>query len=209
MQQRIHPKIEKTLRQIILKDLSKGRGDFDRQHTEAVVYWMKHLLENDPEVIAAIKKKSLNPKVLITAAYAHDWGYYGLFKKSEQNDFAAIKKRKPLHMQIGAAKIEQLLFSRLTKQFSDTEILEIAHLVRFHDALEALKTESEILLMECDTLGMLDVDRVTPSFSPEDNAQFMKTGIHGRRLPIFKHKYALEIAERLVQKREAFYAAAG
>ena len=42
----IKPQNEKVLKQVILKDLDKGRKDFDLPHTKAVVYWMKYLLQN-------------------------------------------------------------------------------------------------------------------------------------------------------------------
>lgn len=203
--QLLNSKIETTLRQIILKDLEKGRKEFDRPHTEAVVFWMKHLLTSDSQVVAHVKNKTINPKVMITAAYAHDWGYIGLFENTNSSSFEAIKKRKQLHMKRGSAMIEQLLYSRLAKQFTDAEILQVSHLVSVHDKIEQLKTEPELLLMEADTLGMLDISRVKPSFSKKDNDNFMKTGVYGRRLPAFKHSYALEIAHKLASQREEYY----
>ena len=86
--------VEKVLRQVILKDLTnKGRPNWDRPHTEAVVYWMKHLLTklNPPE---------LNSKVLITAAYAHDWGYINLFTPGKQATIEEVLPMKKLHMKV-------------------------------------------------------------------------------------------------------------
>ena len=203
----IKPQIEKVLRQIILKDLSKGRKDFDRPHTEAVVYWMKYLLEN----VESIKSKTLgvnptiDPQVMITAAYAHDWGYIGLFNNSNHSSFSDIAKMKKLHMTKGAMMIEQLLHQRLGRHFTQQQILRVAHLVLFHDKMEELVDEDEMLIMEADTLGMLDIDKVKPTFSKEDNEEFMKKSINGRRLPKFIHPEAKEIALKLVKKRISFY----
>ena len=199
----IKPQIEKVLKQIILKDLSKGRKDFDKPHTEAVVYWMKYLLQNIDSTIST--HQTIDPQVLITAAYAHDWGYIGLFSDSNSNSFANISKMKKLHMTRGAIMIEQLLHQRLGNYFTQQQILRVAHLVLFHDKIEKLIDEDELLLMEVDTLGMLDIDRITPTFSKKDNDVFIKKGIEGRRLPKFTHKEAKEIALKLVEKRKRYY----
>ncbi len=196
--QLIHPKAEQVLRQIILKDLkNKGRSGYDKPHTEAVVFWMKELL-------GLLNNPGLNSKVLIAAAYAHDWGYAGLFDKSDSRSLSNILDRKKLHMQRGAEKIEQLLFQRLNQYFSDSEKLRIIHLVAVHDKVRDLKDEDELLLMEADTLGMLDVERVPPTFSAEDNKRFMEHSIKTLRLPRFYHQPAKELAEGLIEKRAAF-----
>lgn len=193
----IDPTIEHTLKRVILPELEKGRKNFDRPHTEAVVHWMKQLLQ--------FATTPVNAKVLITAAYAHDWGYIGLFEGVNSSDRREIAKRKPLHMERGAKMIGQLLNTTLHDHFSKKEIQKVQHLVAVHDQVERLRTESEILLMEADTLGMLDVDRVTPTFSPGDNQGFMKQEIFGRRFLHFVHPEALEIGKKLAQQRENFY----
>lgn len=191
----IKPQIERVLRQIILKDLSKGRKDFDKPHTEAVVYWMKHLL-------MTLETKKLDSQVLITAAYAHDWGYIGLFSNTNSNSLSDIKNNKELHMIRGSEMIEQLLQQRLGKLFTQNQILRVSHLVLFHDKVRKLIDEDEILLMEADTLGMLDTSFVKSTFSKNDNKTFMKKGIKGLRLPKFIHEEAKQIATELIMKRE-------
>lgn len=193
----IDPKIETILQEIILPDLEKGRKDFDRPHTEAVVFWMKKILKTSA--------KNLNYKVMITVAYAHDWGYIGLFNDIDSNDPKEINKRKDLHMQRGAEMIETLLENSLSSYYSPDEIQQVAHLVAMHDKVEELKTEEEITIMEADTLGMLDVSRVKPTFSKEANAKFMQTQIYNRRLPAFVHLEIKEIAEKLAKARESFF----
>jgi hypothetical protein len=199
----IHPYIERILRQIILKDLAnKGRPHWDKPHTEAVVFWMKHLLEkiNNPE---------LNPKVLITTAYAHDWGYANLFKQKNPITIDQARGQKDLHMKKGVEMIERLIYQRLSGYFREAEVLRLTHLISVHDYVDQLQDEDEILLMECDALGMIDVERVPPTLSAAENKKFMKGSILKKRLPKFIHPEAKEIAEKLIEKRTAFYSALG
>lgn len=199
----LHPFIERTLRSVILKDLARsGRPQWDKPHTEAVVYWMKYLLKeiNKPE-------SELNPKVLITAAYAHDWGYYGLFDQKNPITVQQARSQKVEHLKRGAQRIEQLLYTRLAGYFTDAEAQRVIHLVGIHDKIGELKDEDEILLMECDALGMIDVERVRPTLSPEENHNLMRTSIAAKRLPKFVHDPAKKTAQRLLATREEWYQA--
>lgn len=192
----IDPEIERVLQDTILPDLKKGRQDFDLPHTQAVVFWMKDLLTYSPH---------LNAKVMITAAYAHDWGYIGLFDGVDSNDIEVIRTRKPLHMERGSQMITKLIDEKLSNHFSAPEKKQVAHLVLMHDKLEKLHDEDELLLMEADTLGMIDADRVTPTFSAEDNDGFIEREIRGRRFPRFIHQRAMAVSNELLQKRIDFY----
>ena len=190
MTQAIHPQAEKILRQTILKDLeNKGRKGYDRLHTEAVVFWMKQLLGSLPH---------LDSQVLITAAYAHDWGYARVKGISEARDFQAMIKFKPLHMQFGAEMVEQLLYTKLAKYFTEQQKLRTIHLVRVHDKVRELTAEDELTLMEADTLGGLDRTRVPSTLSKEDERRYLKISIHHLRLPRFVHQEAKEIANELL-----------
>jgi hypothetical protein len=137
MENLIDHRIEEVLRNTILPDLRDGRKDFDRQHTEAVVYWMKKLLTH-------ISNPLLDSQVLITAAYAHDWGYAGLFDGINSNDIDEITKRKSLHMEAGARLIEKLIHSKLAAFFTTEQAEQTSELVRIHDQIDLLKTEEEI-----------------------------------------------------------------
>ena len=190
--QLIHPKAEQTLRQIILKDLeNKGRKDYDKPHTEAVVFWMKDLLER-------LKDAQFDSQVLITAAYAHDWGYAGLFDDSDSRSFSTIISRKALHMKRGAEMIEQLLYSRLFRYFSDAQMQRVIHLVSVHDKVRELNSEDELLLMEADTLGMLDREQVPSTLSKKDQEIFLEKSFYNLRLPRFRHPVAKDIAIQLL-----------
>lgn len=190
--------LEKLIADQILPELKLGRQDFDLPHTLAVVYWMKHLLQTEAS--------HLNHKVMIVAAYAHDWGYVGLFDQSESsNDPQIIAQKKADHMDIGANKITHLLMSQFNQEFSSVEINKIAKLVKKHDLVELIKTEEEITLMEADTLGMLDITRVKPTFNQKDNQRFIDQQIYGRRLPKFIHPVAKQTATKLANKRLKYY----
>lgn len=190
--ERIPHRVEQVLRQVILKDLAnKGRPNWDRPHTEAVVYWMKFLLEK-------LNSPTLNSKVLITAAYAHDWGYMDLFTKGKSVNIDDVPPMKKLHMKRGAELIERLLYQRLSGFFSEIEIIRVAHLVGVHDAVKELTDEDELLLMETDTLGMLDEERVPPTLSPQERQRFLEKSIYNLRLPRFIHPEAKEVAETLL-----------
>jgi hypothetical protein len=196
----IHPKVEQVLRQVILKDLSRGRQGYDRQHTEAVVYWMKELLTRlQPPNNPLSNNPTLDSQVLVTAAYAHDWGYTGLFASpADGRSLGSITEQKVLHMHRGAAMIEQLLYQRLSSHFSEQQILRVSHLVLFHDRVRFLRDKDEILLMEADTLGMIDRERVSSTFSAADHERFLEKSIYKLRLPRFKHEEAKEIALKLL-----------
>jgi len=190
--------LEEIIISHILPDLNNGRRNFDLEHTKAVVYWMKYILDS-------LNKDCSYEKILITAAYAHDWGYVGLFEGIESDNPKEIAKRKPLHMKKGAEKIKNYLLQECTRFFTPKEIERVAHLVSVHDYVEDLKNEDEVTLMEADTLGMLDVKRSPPTFSKEDNTFFVNTQIFTRRIPRFIHENAKKKALLLAQQRLEYY----
>ncbi len=187
-------KEEKILRDVILPDLEKGRKDWDLEHTRAVVYWMKRL----------VKGSGLNEKVLVAAAYAHDWGYVGLV--SGRGARKSVYEAKAKHMVIGANKIKNLLKTKLSESFTNEEIERVAHLVRVHDDFDKIEAEDEVMMVEADTLGILDMEKVQPSYTKDENVLTMKE-IREKRRPLFKHKLAISEYPRLYKLREDFYEA--
>lgn len=194
----LHPYIEQTLQANIFPDLKNSRKDFDLQHTKAVVYWMKKLISN-------INIPTLDPQVLITAAYAHDWGYFGLFEGIDSNNLDEIMKKKPLHMQRGSEKINHLIKTKLSKYFNPKQTRQVTHLVKVHDLVEDLKSDEELILMEADTLGMIDTDVITPSFDKKNLQKHIKNELLGRRIPLFFHPYAKQQAEICLKKIIKFH----
>lgn len=183
---------EGMLRKTILPDLDKGRKNWDRPHAEAVVYWMKQLL----------KELDLDKKVMITAAYAHDWGYVGMFP--DRTSYESVQAAKKNHMKVGARKIFNFLTEKFGEIFRVAQIERISHLVRVHDMLDEINEGDEVVLMEADTLGALDADRVKPTYSKEDNDKFLKETNRKRR-PLFIHKTAIEAYSQLLKKRKKYY----
>jgi hypothetical protein len=193
----IDPLLEQKLQAYILPQLERGRKDFDRPHTEAVVYWMKELIRTE--------LPGADATVLVTSAFAHDWGYIGLFDGIDSRDLELIHKMKPKHMERGAELITELIEKELSEYFTSEQKARVAHLVRIHDLVEEVRADDEVLLMEADTLGMLDSDRVKPTFTKADNEVFLAREFYGRRLLHFKHPAAKALAEQLAQKRQQFY----
>ena len=68
--------IEKKLQEVIFPELSKGDPKWDLPHTKSVVHYVKEILENKDA-------DGVDSDVLITAAYAHDWGYTKFYKQGE------------------------------------------------------------------------------------------------------------------------------
>ncbi|MCD8484338.1 hypothetical protein LRY65_02005 [Candidatus Woesebacteria bacterium] len=108
---------ETILRDTIFPELEKGRPNWDRPHTEAVVKYLKEIIAQTPEL-------KLDRDVLIIAAYAHDWGYADLFADGKPLNFDQVISRKKEHMRLGAEKLEKLLqkpeFDFLTKEQKKT-----------------------------------------------------------------------------------------
>ena len=80
--------IEKLLSETIYPQLEKGRPNWDKPHTISVVEKMKEILEHSPTL-------KVDKVVLLIAAYAHDWGYSGLFedgKKLNLDDVMGAKE---------------------------------------------------------------------------------------------------------------------
>lgn len=188
-------RLEEFLQSRILQDLERGRKGWDKEHTLAVVYYLKQILENIDS--------RLDRDVLTIAAYAHDWGYIDLFKDSA-TQFDDVMKRKKLHAVRGAEMLDHILkdsfFDFLTKEQKSRAV----HLVKVHDLLNSVKDEDEITLVEADTLGGLDINLVKPTFDEESNEKYIR-GVKKKRLSLFMHKFSKETAEKLLKEREALY----
>ena len=76
-------RIEEYLKEKILSDLERGRPDFDKTHTLAVVYWLNKIVEHSPELC-------LDNDVLLISAYAHDWGMLTCSNKDSHYNMAIL-----------------------------------------------------------------------------------------------------------------------
>lgn len=189
--------IELLLKQRIFPELEKGRPDWDGPHTEAVVYYIK-------EIIKHLGYK-VDDDVLIISAYAHDWGYADLFKRGQYVGTEDIKRVKEVHAQISARKITALLQENPNFLFlSSEQKRNINRLVLIHDSLELLQAREELVFMEADTLGQLDVDKTPPTFNAEDNLRYLNR-VKKNRISRFITHFSKEKAEELLIKREKYY----
>ena len=149
----------------------------------------------------------LDAKVMIAAAYAHDWGYIDLFPNGV-TDFDDVHRKKADHMRIGADKIKDLLTSDLGDVYTVEQIERVVYLVSVHDRLDLFDdntSDDVIALVEADTLGALDADRVKPTFSRENNEEYIEKEVWGKRRPLFRHRLAIEVFDSLLASRQAFY----
>lgn len=189
-------KIEKYLKEIIFPDLEKSRGGYDAIHTAEVVSWIKQIIDHDPEL-------HLDRDVLIIAAYAHDWGYSGLFKDGEVMDHEKVESAKRLHEKLGAEKLERLLNDDVFSALTDEQKKRCVHLVAVHDKRFEIKDTDELILAEADMLSAIDVS-TKRQFDPESNKHFMDSLLNVR-LPKFITEFSKKEAQKLIQKRVDYY----
>lgn len=190
-------KIEEYLKKQILPDLEKSRGGFDAIHTLEIVNWIKKIIDNNLEL-------KLDREVLIIAAYAHDWGYAGLFEDDEVMDADKIENAKMLHMELGAKKIAELLKKDIFSFLTDSRKERIVHLVAVHDKKHEIKDTDELILAEADMLSGIDINTAKPHLDAESNKKFMNSLLN-TRLPKFITDFSKNEAKRLIQERELFY----
>lgn len=189
--------LEKFLKNRVLSDLKNGRPGFDLLHTQEVVVWVKRILRHE-------KKLTVDKPTLIIAAYAHDWGYVGMFGGKKTLAIQKVIDAKAAHMQRGAERLRKLLvdpfFSFLTKTKKD----RCVHLVAVHDKLSMLKDVDELILMEADTLSGLDVATEKSHFDAVSNEKFV-TAVKETRVPLFITTFGKQEASRLLSARRRFY----
>ncbi|MDQ3099484.1 MAG: hypothetical protein M3Q44_07100 [bacterium] len=189
--------IEKYLQEIILPELENGRENWDKPHTISVVHYLKLILKNSPQLV-------VDEEVLTISAYAHDWGYAGIFKKGVKVQEYISSDAKKLHMELGAKRISQLLEGNAFSMLTSAQKSRIVHLVAIHDSLKILTNLDEFILMEADTLGALDISFVTPTFDAVTNEKYMNT-ILKERLPLFVTAYGKSQFLNLFEQRKSYF----
>jgi len=173
--------------------LEQGRGGWDIAHTKAVVYYAGLLAKNEGQ----------DTVVLQIAAWLHDIGYFGQFTESDGSNYSAVKDKKELHMQIGSEMARKFLESGEMTLLTTEQRERTVHLVEVHDKLEELEALDEIILMEADTLGAIDLDRVIPSFDKEGQIKYAD-GLRKRRQPKFRTQSGIIILDQLLPKFEEY-----
>lgn len=193
----MNSKVELFLKDKILPELESGRPAWDKPHTESVVFYIKEIVRNNPDL-------NLDLNTLIIVGYSHDWGYANLFKNGVYVGRKAIQKVKNLHPKISEKKIKALLQNSLFNFLKTEQKERISHLVLVHDKLEKLKDIDELIFMEADTLGQLDISRVIPTFTEADNGKYMQK-IERFRIPKFITNFSKNQAKKLIELRQGYY----
>lgn len=188
---KLNKNLENKVKKVSLSYLKKGRPDFDVPHTLCAVFWMKKIL----------KKEKADEKVLLTAAYFHDVGY-SCCSFNKKASYGQVIENKKAHMRQGSAIVKKEL-SKL-KEYSKKDIARISKLVSKHDKLKEIKKREEILLMEADSLGMIDVSRIKPSFGPENWIKFYED-FKRLRIPLFKTKASKKFLKKLLKNADSYY----
>lgn len=181
--------------------LSEGRKDWDIPHTLSVVYYVRLLAaENNRRM----KRNPVDEMVLIVAALMHDTGYYGLFAQSLDSDnYGGVQDKKAAHMIAGRMNVQKLFDENqdLRDYFSENRREKIKNLVAVHDYIDKLKTPEEIILGQADTLGSIDVRRVTPTFDPKSAREYLDKSLDGKRAVLFRSSFEIML---LHENRQLF-----
>jgi putative nucleotidyltransferase with HDIG domain len=155
--------------------LRQGRAGWDEPHTRAVVHYAE----------ALARPAGVDVLVAVTVGWLHDIGYAGLFAEADSSRHAVVRSRKALHMERGAA-LARAFVDRpdVAPFYTPAQRDRIVHLVSVHDKVELLSAPDEIAFMEADTLGALDIGRVTPTYDYENGRRYLE-GVRRWRAPYF------------------------
>jgi hypothetical protein len=190
----IASEIEEFTKNTIFSDLSQGDPLWDVQHTTAVVHHLKNILLHNDNL------GDVDTSTLIIAAYAHDWGYTKFYKQGVSLTKEDYMKAKKTHAQIGYEKMSELLKNSVYSVLSEAQKNRVLHLIIVHDNIEDLKDKDEFILMEADTLGGLDTDFITSTWTKEQTLRHLE-GVSEKRLPKFITQYGKQEFEKCYQKR--------
>ncbi len=177
-----------------LEILSHGRPGWDVPHTLAVVSWANKLAMT----------QGLDVLVLTMAAYLHDIGYYGQFDGLQSAGLDQVMDKKEKHMVVGAAMATIFLNSaEISKYLLSDQVKRIIHLVAVHDRVEHLNDLDELVLMEADSLGAIDVDFVEPTYKGEEALNYLTTRMVKRRRRFITPE-AMRAYDNLAERFRAF-----
>ena len=177
-----------------LELLSHGRPSWDVPHTLSVVQWASQLA----------KVQGLDILVITTAAYLHDIGYYGQFVGLSTADLDKVMDKKEKHMAIGA-EMAAIFLNRpeVSQYLTDGQIERIIYLVSVHDRVDRLKDLDELVLMEADSLGAIDIDMVEPTYQGREAINYLETRMIKRRQR-FVTLAAMQAYDGLAKRFRAF-----
>ncbi len=158
-------------------------------HSLYTVYYARLILKDEASKNPDITKD--DEIIVVSAAYLHDIGNVGLLKKGYTYDDK--RKAKIRHMSRGAK-----LANRITKElgFTINERDKISYLVRTHDRLDYLTTIQQRILMEGDSLSMIDYKNVLQTFNKNELDRFLRK-YKGRRGAMFETDKGKELRDKL------------
>lgn len=163
--------------------LKHGREGWDIPHSKAVAY-------HTAQIALA---EGLDVRAHYTAGWLHDTGYFKVFNPNESHDIEKIADKKTLHM-IRGVEYADIFFQlkKMTEFYTPAQQELIKLLIGTHDKLDELKTIDQIAFMEADTLGMIDLSRIKPTF---DRATALKNieGELKKRASLFHTKYGKQM----------------
>jgi len=119
-------------------------------------------------------------------------------------DEEKVENVKPLHMELGAEKIKELLRNEIFSFLADERKERIIHLVAVHDKKHEIKDTDELILAEADILSGTDINTAKPKFDPESNKAFMDSLLNVR-LPKFITDFSKQEIKRLIRERAEYY----
>ena len=178
-----------------LKFLINGRKEWDVPHTRSVVHYATEIGQS----------VGLDLLVEQTAAWFHDIGYFGLFKDGDSDNLFKVKNKKELHMKTGQRMARDFLARpEIAGFYTPEQSNRVSHLVSVHDNLPVLGELDELVLMEADTLGTLDVTRVKPTFNYDDAMRYLES-TQQRRIPKFITELGKGYANSLIPQFEEHF----
>lgn len=194
----ISPELWQAVESYAEELLVQGRPNFDLPHTRAVVHWAYVLgVAHNVEVTQSDREDDLvDLPVLLTAAWLHDIGYFGQFEQVAS--LSEVTDKKALHMLVGAQMARQFLENHATKWLNADQIDQVVLLVSMHDALDKIETILVTLLMEADTIGMMDVDRVQPTYTGLEALQFPDQPKTQERVRLFRTELGKKVIENII-----------
>lgn len=171
-----------------LQFLKHGREGWDIPHSKAVAYHAAQIARSE----------GLDVRAHYTAGWLHDAGYYKVFNlPHESHDLGKITDKKTQHM-IKGVEYAEIFFQlkSMTEFYTPAQQELVKLLIGTHDKLDELTTIDQIAFMEADTLGMIDLSRIKPTF---DRATALKN-IEGelmKRASLFRTKYGKQTLTEL------------
>ncbi len=151
-----HYYLEKTLKQIILKDLiTDSLQDLFKKKTELRVKAMKSTISNLPNS----DSKKIDEVVLLIAAYGLDWHDLPNLKVKKIGN--KIWHKGINHTIQSCIKVERLLYQKLTSHVSEKQIIESTDLIWNYD-YKNTKSYSNKLLTQDELQACLELVKEHP-----------------------------------------------